>query len=164
MPRDVFIWAYERSAARYVAVRQSLGEPDPFRLKYRNAVRAVVAEIVRAGMDRKGAGAHIKSWAQAHIERADRERVREIVETELLNYYGSISSRGAQISDAARCRTAVPVRPTAFGLQPTACAAGQLGCGQEAALCLHEGNFARYQLRPAEFADWQDTWMRGKEQ
>ena len=27
--RDVFIWAYERSAARYAAVRQSLGEPDP---------------------------------------------------------------------------------------------------------------------------------------
>ncbi|MGB3386455.1 MAG: Fic family protein, partial [Pseudaminobacter sp.] len=32
--KDVFIWAYERSAARYVAVRQSLGEPDPFRLRH----------------------------------------------------------------------------------------------------------------------------------
>ncbi len=30
--RDVFIWAYRRSAARYTAVRQSLGEPDPFRM------------------------------------------------------------------------------------------------------------------------------------
>jgi Fic/DOC family len=27
--RDVFIWSYERSAERYAAVRQSLGEPDP---------------------------------------------------------------------------------------------------------------------------------------
>lgn len=27
--KDVFISAYERSAARYAAVRQSLGEPDP---------------------------------------------------------------------------------------------------------------------------------------
>jgi hypothetical protein len=33
--RDVFVWAYERSSARYSAVRQSLGEPDPFRLRYR---------------------------------------------------------------------------------------------------------------------------------
>jgi Fic family protein len=33
--KDVFIWAYERSAARYAAVRQSLGEPDPFRLRHR---------------------------------------------------------------------------------------------------------------------------------
>ena len=31
--RDVFIWAYQRSAARYAAVRQSLGEPDPFRMR-----------------------------------------------------------------------------------------------------------------------------------
>ncbi len=30
--RDVFVWACERSSARYSAVRQSLGEPDPFRL------------------------------------------------------------------------------------------------------------------------------------
>ena len=27
--KDVFIWAYERSASRYAAVRQSLGDPDP---------------------------------------------------------------------------------------------------------------------------------------
>jgi hypothetical protein len=51
--RDAFIWAYERSAARYAAVRQSLGEPDPFRLKYRDALRAVVGEVVRGAMDRQ---------------------------------------------------------------------------------------------------------------
>ena len=52
--RDVFIWAYERSAARYAAVRQSLGEPDPFRLRYRPASR-VVGGVVRARMGRKQA-------------------------------------------------------------------------------------------------------------
>ncbi len=34
--KDVFMWAYERSAARYAVLRQSLGEPDAFRLKYRD--------------------------------------------------------------------------------------------------------------------------------
>ena len=57
--RDVFIWAYERSAARYAAVRQSLGEPDPFRLRHRAALREVVAEVVRARMDKKQAAAHV---------------------------------------------------------------------------------------------------------
>ncbi len=33
--KEVFIYSYERSAARYAAVRQTLGEPDPFRLRYR---------------------------------------------------------------------------------------------------------------------------------
>jgi microcin C transport system substrate-binding protein len=52
-----------------------------------------------------------------------------------LIYYFSISSHGGKISTGVRCRTAVSVRPTAYGLQPKACAAGQFGCGQAAALC-----------------------------
>ena len=39
--KEVFIWACERSAARYGAVRQSLGDPDPFRLRYRAELREV---------------------------------------------------------------------------------------------------------------------------
>jgi len=42
--RDVFVWAYERSCARYSAVRQSLGEPDPFRLRYRKKIYEFVAQ------------------------------------------------------------------------------------------------------------------------
>lgn len=45
--RDVFLWAYERSTYRYLAVRQTLGDPDPFRLRNRNAMIAVVGSIVR---------------------------------------------------------------------------------------------------------------------
>ena len=40
--KDVFIWAYERSAERYAAVRQSLGDPDPFRQRHREALRQLV--------------------------------------------------------------------------------------------------------------------------
>lgn len=46
--RDVFVWAYERSAQRYVAVRQSLGEPDRFRLKFRNELIEVAGEMATA--------------------------------------------------------------------------------------------------------------------
>jgi len=45
--RDVFIWAYERSCQRYAAVRQSLGEPDQFRLRYREQLMQVVQTIVQ---------------------------------------------------------------------------------------------------------------------
>jgi len=48
--RDVFVWAYERSTKRYVAVRQSLGEPDKFRLKFGNELKEVIGEIVRGGL------------------------------------------------------------------------------------------------------------------
>lgn len=45
--RDGFVWAYERSARRYKAIRQSLGEPDRFRLRYRNELTEVVGDVVR---------------------------------------------------------------------------------------------------------------------
>lgn len=106
--KDVYIWAYERSAARYAAVRQSLGEPDPFRLQYRNALRELIGEVVRGCMDRKEAAAHIVSWTKANIDPADRERFREIAESELLS--------------------------------------------------LHQGNYARYRIRPAEFDAWRRVW------
>ncbi|MGH8251376.1 MAG: Fic family protein [Steroidobacteraceae bacterium] len=49
--RDVFAWAYERSCQRYVVIRDSVAEPDLFRLKYRNAVIEVVGGIVREHRD-----------------------------------------------------------------------------------------------------------------
>ena len=57
--RDVFIWAYGRSAARYAAVRQSLGEPDPFRLQHRSSLREVVGAVVRERMNKKRATAYV---------------------------------------------------------------------------------------------------------
>jgi Fic family protein len=47
--RDVFVWAYERSCQRYVAIKESLPEPDAVRLRNREALISVVSEIVRGG-------------------------------------------------------------------------------------------------------------------
>ena len=106
--RDVFIWVYERSAARYAAARQSLGEPDPFRLRHRAAIGEVVGEVVRARMNKKAALAHLNLWTKEHIDSVEREQFRETVESELLG--------------------------------------------------LHQGNFARYRVTPAEFRNWQQVW------
>ncbi|HEU0015430.1 MAG TPA: Fic family protein [Longimicrobium sp.] len=46
--RDVFAWAYERSCARYKVVRDSMVQPDPLRLRYRNELAEVVRETVLA--------------------------------------------------------------------------------------------------------------------
>jgi Fic family protein len=85
--RDVFVWAYERSAARYAAVRQSLGEPDPFRLKHRDALREVVSTIVRARIDRKSAFGEIQALAKQKIDANDRAKFQEMAETELLGLH-----------------------------------------------------------------------------
>jgi hypothetical protein len=105
---DVFVWAYERSSARYSAVRQSLGEPDPFRLRYRALIAEVVADVVRAVMDRKGAAARVWQSAADHVPPVHQARFVEVVETQIMN--------------------------------------------------LHEGNIARYRLRPAEYRAWRENW------
>lgn len=105
--RDVFIWAYKRSSARYSAVRQSLGEPDPFRLRYRESLAETVAQVVRAGMSRDQAIAFIHTQADA-VDKQDRTRFVEVAETEVMS--------------------------------------------------LHEGNIARYRLRPSEYSAWRARW------
>jgi Fic family protein len=82
--RDVFLWAYERSVARYAAVRQSLGEPDPFRLRYRDRLRTTVRDIVRAPSDRQAARAHLTKVAHDEVQPEDQEQFIEVAETEFL--------------------------------------------------------------------------------
>ncbi len=106
--RDVFLWAYRRSAGRYAAVRQSLGEPDPLRLRLRTELRELVGEVIRGRMDKAEASVHVEAWTARHVDEPDRGRFCEIAERELLS--------------------------------------------------LHDGNFARYRVRPSEFAAWQAVW------
>jgi Fic family protein len=105
--KDVFLWAYERSAKRYAALRQSMGEPDTFRLQYRTEIRGLIQQIIINGMSVEDANKTISEYAQA-LPTAARDRFIEVTETELLN--------------------------------------------------LHDGNFARYQVTPAQFRTWKTKW------
>ncbi|MGS2724578.1 Fic family protein [Porticoccus sp. GXU_MW_L64] len=84
---DVFVWAYERSCARYSAVRQSLGEPDSFRLKYRESIARLVIAVVKGARNKQVAVSLIRSFAEDQITPGDRSRFVEIVETELMSLH-----------------------------------------------------------------------------
>jgi len=106
--RDVFTWAYERSCARYSAIRRSLGEPDRFRMRHRGVIADAVTEVVRGRMDKPAAVKVIRGRANAALPEGERARFVEVVETELIG--------------------------------------------------LHEGNIARYGLRPSEYRTWKAGW------
>lgn len=90
--RDVFAWAYRRSCSRYSAVRQTLGEPDPLRLRYRQLVIDAISGVVRDRLDKQQAVTFIRKLASAQVPQKDRERFIEIVETQLINLHdGSIA-------------------------------------------------------------------------
>jgi fido (protein-threonine AMPylation protein) len=101
--RDVFVWAYRRSASRYSAVLQSLGDPDPFRLRYRTQIGEAVREVVTSLMAKGKAAQWIAEEAAGKIRKEDRHRFTEVVETELMSIHeGSIARyrlRPSEFSD-----------------------------------------------------------------
>ena len=106
--RDVFIWAYERSSTLYSATKRALGEPDPFRLRYRPLIVESTREVVLGHKNKKEALEFIKKMANATQTPEDQVRFIEVLEMELMN--------------------------------------------------LHEGNIARYRLRPSEYETWRKIW------
>ena len=105
---DVFVWAYERSSQRYVAIRQSLGEPDRFRLRFRSELIEVVSEIVRR-------------LAHPTIEEVT-AAVGDRVPQKHLDDFGRMTVKELT--------------------------------------SLHEGNYARFRLRPSEYEAWRDAFRR----
>lgn len=91
--RDVFAWAYRRSCARYTAVRQSLGDPDPFRLRHRAVIGRFVREVVLGVMDKRAAAKWIAGEAVKLISEGERTRFVEVVETELGCLHGGNIAR-----------------------------------------------------------------------
>lgn len=83
-------------------MRDSLPEPDPFRLKYRTALREVVGSIITSG--------------KKPTLRVIRQRARLQVTANDLSRFGEVALQDLQ--------------------------------------GLHEGNTARYGLRPSEFRAW----------
>jgi hypothetical protein len=84
--RISILWAYERSALLYAAIRQSLGEPDVFRLQYREEVRSLITGIISRAMTQLEASQAIRDTAQRFPE-SDQARFIETVETELLSLH-----------------------------------------------------------------------------
>lgn len=107
--RDVYVWAYERSASLYLATLEAMGQPDLFRIHYRKLIQQTVFEIVKGKMDKIQASHYIAEIAKKDVPVEDRRHFVEIAEIE-------VSS-------------------------------------------LHEGNFARFKIRPSSFFEWQQGWQ-----
>lgn len=79
---DVFIRAYERSCKEYLVVQQAFGEPDPFRLRYRDITRQAVQQIVKEAMTPPQAQELLRRFANG-VPQEDRLRFYAVVQTEI---------------------------------------------------------------------------------
>lgn len=75
--RDVFIWAYERSCQRYLAIAKTVSQPDPLKIRYREALIAAVQTVVK-GL-RPPTPEIITDLARELVPETDREAFARIV-------------------------------------------------------------------------------------
>jgi hypothetical protein len=80
--RDVFVWAYRRSCLRYSAIRQSLGEPDPFRLRHRTTIGKTIHRIVTERLN-PAIATLLTTEASLEIPERDRPKFSEVIQIEL---------------------------------------------------------------------------------
>jgi hypothetical protein len=96
--RDVFVWAYERSCQRYLAIRQSLGEPDAFRLKHRAMLIDAVQFIVRSNL--RGTDEEIADFAAQHITGESVSAFVQAVQSDLDHLYeGKVARYQLRLSE-----------------------------------------------------------------
>lgn len=98
--RDVFVWAYERSCQQYKVMRESMGEPDPIRLRYRGELAEVVREVVlsRAAPQEL----ELRRWAAAKgsVDPRDQEAFARVAMTLLTELHeGGIARYGIRPSE-----------------------------------------------------------------
>jgi len=106
--KEVYIQAYEKSAERYRAVQTSLGPPDMFKMRHRDAIKRVGHEVISECLGKVQAEEWIAQFASANIPASEQEMFIKLVRQEIHS--------------------------------------------------THEGNFARFKIRPSEFDRWQSVW------
>lgn len=96
--RDVFVWAYERSCQRYMVIRETVSEPDPVRLRYREAIIAIVAEVVRG--QQVTDKAVVRTLAVSLVPKKDLDRVVTLALSDLANLHeGNVTRYRLRLSE-----------------------------------------------------------------
>ncbi len=101
--RDVFVWVYERSCQRYLAITQIMAEPDPLRIKYReqliNSVQAIVRNYKTASTDT------IEQLADDLVPEQDREAFCKMLrDTMRLLHEGNVVRYRLKLSEFQKWR------------------------------------------------------------
>lgn len=66
--RDVFVWAYERSAEQYKLVFDVLAEPNVVMMRYKKTLFELINTIVHKNFHGEKIVTFIKEWSKKHVE------------------------------------------------------------------------------------------------
>ncbi|HEY8330420.1 MAG TPA: Fic family protein [Pseudomonas sp.] len=103
--RDLYVWAYERSTQEYLALRQTLAEPDPLRLAWRGLIRTSIREVVT--QVEADPLLLVRRQVEREVPTAEREAVQALIVEELRRLHEGVLARyGLRPSEFAAWRAA----------------------------------------------------------
>ena len=85
--KEVFKWAYRRSASRYKVIQESLGSPDPTYLKHRELIKQCVRDMVEKRVERSNITKTLLQFLDGRIESEEKGEVVNIIEKELTSLH-----------------------------------------------------------------------------
>jgi len=86
--QDLYLWAYRRSAQRYSAQQQAMGEPNLFKLKYRAEIQKIVRNIILENILQNNITSYIDSSIKSlGLTKDDSTRLFQIIETEIISLH-----------------------------------------------------------------------------
>lgn len=89
--RDLYVWAYERSAQEYLVIKQDLAEPDPVRLAWRNLIKQAIRDIIKhPDLDPLSA---IQRAVVDHVPESERDSVQALIVEELRRLHEGVLAR-----------------------------------------------------------------------
>jgi len=85
--KEVFKWAYRRSASRYKVIQESLGSPDPVYLKHRELIKQCVRGIVEKRAIKSDVAEALEQSLNGKVESEERNEVVNLIEKELMSLH-----------------------------------------------------------------------------
>jgi Fic family protein len=89
--RDLYVWAYERSAQEYMVIRQELAEPDPLRLAWRDLIKSTIREVVLH--PERDPLTVIQQCVAAQVQPAERRGLEAVIVEELQRLHEGVLAR-----------------------------------------------------------------------
>jgi Fic family protein len=86
---DLYVWAYERSAQKYSAIQQSMGEMNVLKLKHREEIRRIIQTVVAGKRSGKKTDQEVLSAriGKLGLPKDEADKLFAAVETELASLH-----------------------------------------------------------------------------
>jgi Fic family protein len=85
--KEVFLWAYERSAQHYKVMQNTLGEPNILQMKFRKELFELVNAVVQKNLQAADLVSFVSSWSQKNIPPNYAEQFSLLAERELASLH-----------------------------------------------------------------------------